>query len=182
MIRFFCVLLLLILGAFLFQFYLPPVLLLHGASILIVPSLYFYGAVALPFPLMLALTLYTGLVHDLLIVPQAGPRVEFPAGLSALVYLLPGLVMHGLRPLFLRYRWAWHLFLAEFSAALTPLLPAAHYIILSFARREFFYSDAIIWRILGPGIMSLVIAPCLFFILTPLAQLLHFRPGLRSVN
>ena len=72
MIRFFCVLLLLILGAFLFQFYLPPVLLLHGASIWIVPSLYFYGAVALPFPLMLALTLYTGLVHDLLIVHQTG--------------------------------------------------------------------------------------------------------------
>src|SRR4051812_1183482 len=116
MIRFFFVLLSLILGAFLFQLYLPPVLLLHGAPILLVPALYFYGAVALPLPLMLALTVYTGLVHDLLAVPQAGPRIEFPAGLSVLVYVMPGLVMHGFRPLFLRYRWLWHLFLAEVSA------------------------------------------------------------------
>ncbi|MBV9492073.1 MAG: hypothetical protein JO069_20450 [Verrucomicrobia bacterium] len=182
MIRFFFVLLLLILGAFLFQFYLPPVLPLEGAPILLVPSLYFYGAVALPFPLMLALTVYTGLVHDLLTIPQAGSRIEFPAGFSVLVYAVPGLVMHGLRPLFLRYRWLWHFFLAEVSAVLTPVLPAANYVILSFARREFFYSDVIVWRILGPGLMSLVIAPCLFFILTPLAQFLNYRPGLKSVS
>ena len=182
MIRFFFVLLLLILGAFLFQLYLPPVLLLHGAAILLVPALYFYGAVALPFPLMLVLTVYTGLVHDLLAVPQAGPHIEFPAGLSSVVYALPGLVIHGFRPLFLRYRWPWHLCLAEVSAVLTPVLPAANYAILSFVRREFFYSDVIIWRILGPGLMSLVIAPCIFFILTPLAQFLHYRPGLKSVS
>jgi hypothetical protein len=131
---------------------------------------------------MLALTVYTGLMHDLFAVPQAGPRIEFPAGLSVLVYVIPGLVMHGFRPLFLRYRWLWHLFLAEVSAVLTPFLPAANYVILSFVRREFIYSDVIIWRILGPGLMSLVIAPCLFFILTPLAQFLHYRPGLKSVS
>ncbi len=179
MIRFFLVLLALIFGSFLFQLYLPPVLPLHGAAILLVPALYFYGAVSLPFPLMLALTAYTGLLHDLFLVPQAGVHPEFPAGLSAVVYALPGVIMHGFRPLFLRYRWVWHLFLAEAGAVLTPALLALEYGILSFARREFFYSDVIIWRILGPGLMSLVIAPCLFFILTPLAQLLRYRPGLK---
>ena len=182
MIRFFCVLLLLILGAFLFQLYLPPVLLLQGAPILLVPGLYFYGAVALPFPLMLALTLYTGLLNDLFAVPQTDAHTEFPAGLSIIVYAIPGLVMHGFRPLFLRYRWLWHFFLAEVSACLTPFLPAADYVILSFVRREFYYSDVIVWRIVGPGLMSLVIAPCLFFILTPLAQLLQYRPRLKNVG
>ncbi|HEY0789456.1 MAG TPA: hypothetical protein VGD78_00200 [Chthoniobacterales bacterium] len=182
MIRFFVVLSALIFGAFVFQLYLPPVLPFHGAAILLVPALYFYGAVALPFPLMLALTLYTGLLHDLFLVPQTGANPEFPAGLSAIVYALPGLIMHGFRPLFLRYRWLWHLFLAALSAVLTPVLLALSYAILSFARREFFYSDVIVWRILGPGLMSLVIAPCLFFILTPLALFLRYRPGLKGAS
>jgi hypothetical protein len=36
----------------------------------------------------------------------------------------------------------------------------------------------IVWRILGPGLISLLIAPCVFFILTPLSHLLGYRPGL----
>jgi len=177
MIRFFLSLLALIFGSFLFQLYLPPVLLLKGAAILFVPAIYFYGCVSLPFPLMLALTFFTGLLNDLLLVPQA--NVDYPAGVSALVYLGPGLIMHGLKPLFLKHRWELHWLLAEIGAALTPFLLLAQYAILSIERTEFFYSDVIVWRILGPGLISLVIAPCVFFILTPLSHMLGYRPGLR---
>ena len=101
MISFFLSLIVLIFGAFIFQLFLPPVLLLKGAAILFVPAIYFYGCVSLPFPLMLALTFVTGLMNDLLLVPQVKDQLDYPAGVSVLVYLGPGLIMHGLKPLFL---------------------------------------------------------------------------------
>lgn len=178
MISFFLSLIVLIFGAFVFQLFLPPVLLLKGAAILLVPALYFYGCVSLPFPLVLALTFVTGLFNDLLLVPQVKDQLDYPAGVSVLVYLGPGLIMHGLKPLFLRHRWELHWLLAEIGAALTPFLLLAQYAILSIGRAQFFYSDVIVWRIVGPGLISLVIAPCVFFILTPLSHMLGYRPGL----
>jgi hypothetical protein len=178
MIPFFLSLVALIFGSFVFQFFLPPVLLLNGAAILFAPTLYFYGCLSLPFPLMLALTFITGLLNDLFMVPQGKGHVDYTAGVSILVYLVPGLIMHGLRPLFLRHRWELHWLLAEIGATLTPFLLLAQYAILSIERTNFFLNDVIVWRILGPGLISLLIAPCVFFILTPLSHLLGYRPGL----
>jgi hypothetical protein len=178
MIPFFVSLVVLIFGAFIFQSFLPPVLLLNGAAILFTPALYFYGCLSLPFPLMLALTFITGLLNDLFMVPQARVHADYTAGVSILVYLVPGLIMHGLKPLFLRHRWELHWLLAEIGAALTPFLLVAQYAILSVERTNFFFNDVIVWRILGPGLISLLIAPCVFFILTPLSHVLGYRPGL----
>jgi hypothetical protein len=177
MISFFLVLIALIFGAYLFQLSLPPVLLLKGAAILFVPAIYFYGCLAFPFPLVLGLTFVTGLFNDLLLVPQTA-KSDFVLGTSILIYLIPGLIMHGLRPLFLRHRWQSHLLLAEISAVLTPFVLLADYGILSFQRNEFFLNDVVVWRIFGPGLISLLIAPCVFFILTPLSHALGYRPGL----
>jgi hypothetical protein len=178
MILFFLTLLALIFGSFVFQLFLPPVLLLHGAAILFAPAIYFYGCLSLPFPLMLALTFFTGTLSDLFTVPQARSHPDFPMGISIVIYLVPGLVMHGLRPLFLRHRWQTHCLLAEVGALLTPFLLLAQYAMLSFERNEFFFSEVILWRIVGPGLISLLIAPCVFFILTPLSHALGYRPGL----
>jgi hypothetical protein len=111
-------------------------------------------------------------------VPQNKGHVDYTAGVSILVYLLPGLIMHGLKPLFLRHRWELHWLLAEIGAVLTPFLLFAQYAILSIERTNFFFNDVIVWRILGPGLISLLIAPCVFFILTPLSHMLGYRPGL----
>ena len=178
MIRFFAALLLLTFGSFVFQLFLPPVLLLNGAAILFAPIIYFYGCVSLPFSLVLALTFFTGLLQDLFTVPQVGPHPEYTIGVSILLYLIPGVIMHGLRPLFLTHRWGIHLILAEIGAALTPFILVAQYAILSVERTNFYFSDVIVWRILGPGLISLLIAPCVFFILTPLSHVLGYRPGL----
>jgi hypothetical protein len=177
MISFFLVLIALIFGSYLFQLSLPPVLLLKGAAILFVPAIYFYGCLAFPFPLVLGLTFVTGLFNDLLLVPQTA-KSDFVLGTSILIYLIPGLIMHGLRPLFLRHRWQSHWLLAEISAVLTPFVLLADYGILSFQRNEFFLNDVVVWRIFGPGLISLLIAPCVFFILTPLSHALGYRPGL----
>jgi hypothetical protein len=177
MIRFFLVIILLIFGSFLFQQYVPPILLLKGVSILLAPGIYFYSCLAFPFPLVLAITVLTGLVRDLLVVPEPG-RSDFPLGASILIWLVPGLIVHGLRPLFLRNRWTIHLWLAEVCALLTPFILVAEYAILSFERRELFISDVILWRIFGPGLIAIFLNPCLFFILTPLSHWLNYRPGL----
>jgi hypothetical protein len=178
MILFFFSLLVLIFGSFVFQLFLPPVLLLHGAVILFVPALYFYGCLSLPFPLMLAVTFFTGFLSDLFAVPQARSNPDYPTGVSILFYLVPGLIMQGLRPLFLRHRWETHCLLAETGAVLTSFILLAQYAMLSFERSELFFSDVIVWRIVGPGLISLLIAPCVFFILTPLSHVLGYRPGL----
>lgn len=178
MILFFFSLLVLIFGSFVFQLFLPPVLLLHGAVILFVPTIYFYGCLSLPFPLMLALTFFTGFLNDLFAIPQARSNPDFPTGISILFYLVPGLVMHGLRPLFLRHRWETHCLLAEIGAVLAPFILLAQYAMLSFERSEFLFNDVILWRIVGPGLISVLIAPCVFFILTPLSHVLGYRPGL----
>ena len=80
MIPFFLSLVVLIFGSFVFQFFLPPVLLLNGAAILFAPTLYFYGCLSLPFPLMLGLTFITGLLNDLFMVPQVKGHVDYTAG------------------------------------------------------------------------------------------------------
>jgi len=178
MIVFFACLVALTFGSFVFQLFLPPVMLLNGAAILFAPIVYFYGCVSLPFPLVLALTFVTGLLDDLFAVPQSGDHAQYTVGISIMIYLLPGIIMHGLRPLFLTHRWRIHFLLAEISAALVPFILLAQYAILSVERTNFFFNDIIIWRIVGPGLISLLIAPCVFFILTPLSDALGYRPGL----
>jgi hypothetical protein len=180
MIAFFFALLVLITGSLIFQLWLPPLLFMKGAAILVTPAIYFYGCLSLPFPLVLGLTLVVGLFNDLLTVPQAAG--DFPIGASILIYLIPGLIMHGFRPLFLKNRWEYHWLLAELAALLTPLLLLFEYAILSFQRKEFPFTEVIAWRIFGPGLISALIAPCVFFILTPLSHWLRYRPELDAAR
>ena len=177
MIRFFLSLVLLIFLTSILQRYIPPIIWLKGASILIAPALLFYGCLTLPFPQVLGLTFFTGLVNDLLTVPFA-PESNFTIGTSILLLLVPALVMHGFSSVFLRGRWFTNLMLAELSAVLTPFLLLGQYGIISFERRAFFYNDVIMWRILGPGVIAFVISPCVFLVLAYLSDLLRYEPQL----
>ena len=48
--------------------------------------------------------------------------------------------------------------------------------ILSFERSDFFFSDVIVWRILGPGLIAMVTTPFVFLFLSSLSHLVGFRP------
>ena len=72
---------------------------MYNAHIYIVPVIVFYGAMALPFPLMLALAFWAGFLLDALTVQVIGPRVEISFGWSILLYAVLAAIMHGLRPL-----------------------------------------------------------------------------------
>ncbi len=115
---FFFLLLVLVLIAQIAEFFIPALPWLYNAHIYIVPVIVFYGAMALPFPLMLALALYAGLLLDALTVQVIGGKVEISMGSSILLYAVLSGLMHGLRPLFARGRWEVHCILSGICTSL----------------------------------------------------------------
>src|SRR2546429_2542224 len=99
---FFCVLLLLVGVAQIVDSFIPPLDWMYHAHIYIAPVLVFYGAMALPFPLMLALALFAGVLLDALTVQVIGSKVEISLGWSILLYAVLAGILHGLMPLFIR--------------------------------------------------------------------------------
>ena len=128
---FFFLLLVLVLIAQIAEFFIPALPWLYNAHIYIVPVIVFYGAMALPFPLMLALALYAGLLLDALTVQVIGGKVEISMGSSILLYVVLSGLMHGLRPLFARGRWEVHCIL---SGICTSLIVLVQYLMITFRR------------------------------------------------
>ena len=59
---FFIILIVLVFFAQIAEFFIPPLDWLYNAHVYIVPVIVFYGAMALPFSLMLALAFFAGLL------------------------------------------------------------------------------------------------------------------------
>ena len=85
---FFLVLLGLVLVAQIAELLIPALPWFYNAHIYIVPVIVFYGAMALPFPLMLALAFFAGVLLDALTVQVIGGKVEISAGSSILLLSL----------------------------------------------------------------------------------------------
>lgn len=164
---FFLLLLLLILIAQVAEFFIPALPWLYNTHIYIVPVLVFYGAVALPFPLMLAVALYAGILLDALTVQVIGTKVEISMGWSILLYAVLAGIMHGLRPLFARGRWEVHCIM---SGICTSALLLGQYLMLSFRRGSIFFSREVWWQIGGPGLLAMIMAPLVFWALHWLAR------------
>ena len=113
------------------------------------PVIVFYGAMALPFPLMLALAFFAGVLLDALTVQVIGGKVEISAGSSILLYGVLAGIMHGLRPLFARGRWEVHCIL---SGVFTSLIVLAQYLMITFRRGSLVFTREIWWQIGGPGL------------------------------
>jgi hypothetical protein len=159
---FFVILLVLILAAQVAEFFIPALPWLYNAHIYIVPVLVFYGAMALPFPLMLAIALYAGILLDALTVQVIGTKVEISMGWSILLYAVLAGIMHGLRPLFVRGRWEIHCVL---TGACTSVIILAQYLMITFRRGSLFFSHEVWWQIGGPGLIAMLMAPIVFWFL-----------------
>jgi hypothetical protein len=144
------------------QEFIPPMPFLGGARLLLVPLLFCYGALWLPFPAMLGLALYTGLLSDLAFLHVIGDRVEIGLGWSILFYVLVGTALQPLRPIFLAGRWEVHCLA---SGAVTLLLLLGQYIMVCLRRGSFLFDGTIFWHILGPAVVALLLAPVAYFIL-----------------
>ena len=105
---FFVILLILTFVAQITEFFIPPIEWLYNARIYLVPLIVFYGAVSLPFPLVLVLAGFAGFLLDAVTAQPIASPVEIPIGWSILLYAVLAAIMHGLRPLFIRKRWEVH--------------------------------------------------------------------------
>ena len=157
---FFLFLLALVFVAQIAELFIPPIGLLNNAHIMIVPVIVFYGAMALPFSLMLALAFFAGLLLDALTVQVIGPQVEIAFGWSILLYGVLAAIMHGFKPLFVRGRWEIHCLL---SGIFTSLILLSQYLMITFRRGTLLFTRDVWWQIAGPGVVALLIAPLLFW-------------------
>lgn len=164
---FFAILLILIFVAQIAEFFIPTLPWMYNAHVYIVPLIVFYGAVVLPIPLMLALALYAGFLLDTLTVQVLGSRVEISLGWSILLYGALAGIMHGLRPLFVRGRWEVHCVVAGIC---TSAIILAQYLMITFRRGTLLFNREVWWQIGGPGIMAMLIAPVMFYILHWIAR------------
>ncbi|HEX4654072.1 MAG TPA: hypothetical protein VH227_07475 [Candidatus Udaeobacter sp.] len=165
---FFVLLLVLVLFAQIAEFFIPVLPWLYNAHVYIVPVIVFYGAMALPFPLMLALALYAGLLLDAVTVQVIGGKVEISTGTSILLYGVLAGIMHGLKPLFARGHWEVHCVL---SGVFTSLIVLAQYLMITFRRGSLVFTREVWWQIAGPGLIAMAVAPIFFWLLQWLARM-----------
>jgi hypothetical protein len=173
---FFLILMFLVLVAQIAEFFIPPLEWMYNAHLYITPVIVFYGAMALPFPLMLVLAFWAGFLLDTLTAQVVGTHVEISLGSSILLYAVLAAIMHGLRPLFARGRWEIH---CVMSGICTAAILLGQYLMLSFRRGSLFFSREVWWQICGPGLMAMLMAPLIFWILHWLARATAYRymPG-----
>src|SRR6188472_20115 len=159
---FFLVLIMLVFIAQIAEFFIPPLDWMSNAHIYITPVLVFYGAMALPLPLLLVLVFWAGFLLDALTAQVVGGRVEISFGSSILLYSVLAGIMHGLRPLFARGRWEVHCIM---SGVFTSLIVLAQYLMITFRRGSFIFTREVWWQIGGPGLIAMAMAPIVFWFL-----------------
>ena len=164
---FFLILMALVFVAQIVEFFIPPLDWMYNAHIYITPMLVFYGAMALPFPLVLVLAFWAGFLLDTFNAQVVGTHVEISLGSSILLYAVLAGIMHGLRPLFARGRWEVHCIM---SGLCTSAILVGQYLMLSFRRGSLFFSREVWWQIGGPGLLAMLMAPLVFWILHWLAR------------
>jgi hypothetical protein len=165
---FFFILLVLTFLAQIVEFFIPPLDWMYNARIYLVPVIVFYGAMALPFPLVLALAGFAGFLLDAATVQALGPRVEISVGWSILLYAVLAAIMHGLRPLFIRGRWEVHCIM---SGLCTSTILLSQYLMIAFRRDSLVFTREAWWQIGGPGVIAMLMAPLVFWMLHSLGRL-----------
>ena len=165
---FFLILVVLVFIAQIVEIFLPPLDWMFNAHIYIVPVIVFYGAMALPFPLMLCLAFIAGFCWDAMTVQVLNRGVEISFGWSILLYAVLAAIMHGLKPLFNRGRWEVHCVL---SGLCTSLILLSQYLMISFRRGSLIFNREVWWQIGGPGLLAMLMAPLIFWSLHWLSRL-----------
>ena len=167
--------------AIVFQERLPPIPNLFGATVFIFPVFLAYGALALPFAGTLALAFFNGLLWDALTVQFLKPNEAFtldaPAvpeiavGWSIVLFGVLAILVHGLRPLFLKGRWELHCIASGFCASVILL---AEYLMITFKRHGLIFPHDLWGRILVPGFFAMVMAIPVYFLFRLLAAALGY--------
>jgi len=166
--------------ALLIQEFIPALEFMHGARVNFVPVLFCYGALIVPFPLMLVLAGVTGFFLDLTYLAVLGGVVEIPLGWSILLYVAMGLICQGLRPLALRGHWELHALMSAVTAVTYLALQFGMISLRRFDDGGLMFNNVALWRILGPGIIALLVSPPFYFLVEWVTR--RFAPQRRMVR
>lgn len=155
--------------------------LFQGARILILPVVFFYGALAFPYGPMLGLAFCGGFMWDALHVQVIDSNVEISLGWSIILYAALGAIMSGFRPLFEKgYGVLVH---ALLSGIFVSLLVLGEYLMITVRRGDFLFPQTIWWRIGGAGILALMMAPVVYLAFHFIGRLVgHFETEERKVR
>lgn len=140
-----------------------------GSHVLLLPLFYLCGAAALPLWNVLLLAFLGGLMWDCLNFLPVDGRAELPFGASIILYAGLGVIMNGVRPLYLRGWWHLHVIML---GLLISLLVLIEFVVITFRREPF----ALIWpqevwqRIGGSGLVAAILAIPSFLILNWLGR------------
>ncbi len=140
------------------QEFIPPVHALYDARVLLVPMLFCYGALSLPIWVVLPLAVYTGFLTDLTYLQVVSGQVEIALGWSIVFFVIFGVVSQGFQPSFLRGGWWVHLALAAGGTSVFLLL---QYVMICIRRQGIIINEAVVWKIIGPGLFAAALSPLL---------------------
>lgn len=142
--------------AFVVQHALPPMADLHGARVLLVPLVFCYAAMVLPFPAMLAAAFYTGLFSDLFYLHITGGVVEIPLGVSIIFFVILGCLAYGCR----YGRKAANVWTFALVGGLgTSAFLLMQFLMITWHRGGWEWTLVVAWRVIAPGVMAFLIAP-----------------------
>ncbi len=176
---FFALVLMADLLAVIFQPYCPPIGRFSGAVVLMFPVVLTYGALALPLAGALAVAFCNGLLWDALTVQiltpgmylRDAPVEEFPMGWSIILFGVLTMLVHGLRPLFLRGRWDLH---CVASGVCTVAILVTQYALITFKRGGLIFPHDLWARLLLPGFFAMLLAPVVYAGFYVVAGLLNY--------
>ena len=167
------------------QSYCTPLPMLFGARLLLFPVVLAYGALALPFWASLALAFFNGLLWDALTVQiintspflQGSPVVEISVGWSVVLFGVLVILVHGMRPLFLRGRWELH---CLSSGVCVVAILAAQFALVVFRRGGLVLPREFWARLFVPGFLAMLIAPLVYLLFLFVAAMLGYSVRVES--
>lgn len=135
---------------------LPPLVDLKNTQILLVPIIFSYGALILPYPAMLALAVIAGFLTDLSVLQIVDGKVEIALGWSIVIYTVLGSLMQGVRKAFFEGAWWIH---PPLSALCTFTLLTLQYLMITLRRESIIFNETVLWKILAPTVLTFLISP-----------------------
>lgn len=180
MIRYNLSTVILLLAAFLVQQFIPALMGLSHARILIVHLVFLCAAVTVATPTMLLLAFIGGALWDAhcsLAPINADPDVYIQPveslrfGYSILLFAAMGFLMQGLIPLFRQGKWQ---FSALLSGVAILLYLAAEYIIISFVQGDFIVTRDILRFLFYTSVLTMLFSPLVFWLLHQIARIFKY--------
>jgi hypothetical protein len=190
---FYPVTLLLMLSTFAVQEFIPGIPMAHYATLLLPPVFFFCAAVAVPFPMMLLLSLVTGFLWDIRHLPTSQTLKQSGAGellkstlaeperlnvgglgigYSILIFALLGIFLQGVRPLFKRGRVELPVIMVGITTCLWLML---EYLTITLLRGSLIFPPALWTKLVTDALLAMLAAPLIFLLLYSLAGVSRYE-------